>query len=303
MKKKKEVEFKKSKTEDRENMAVKAVQQIMLGSVTKNEKQTRETLRAIKEAGYNGIELNGFMIRPTSFMVRMMTKMAGMPVGKGGDYDWKGMLDEAGLSVVSIHEDLGTIQREPENVVAEAKKFGTDKVVITGMYRFDYSDKAAVLKLAKDLNEAGARLKEGGIRLLYHNHNCEFRKVEAGKTAFDLLIEETNPEYVNFELDSYWATEAGVSAIALMKQLGDRLKLYHINDRGTRIEGPSMTPIIKSDSMELGYGNMNLEELVKQALSVNVDAIILESHKNWVEKSPIKSLQLSAEFMNSYLKS
>ena len=283
-------------------MAVKAVQQIMLGSVTKNEKQTRETLKAIKEAGYDGIELNGFMIRSTSFMVRMMTKMAGMPVGKGGDYDWKGILDEAGLSVVSVHEDLGTIQREPENVIAEAKKFGTDKVVITGMYRFDYSDKAAVLKLAKDLNEAGAKLKEGGIQLLYHNHNCEFRKVETGKTAYDLLIEETNPEYVNFELDSYWATEAGVSAIALMKQLGERMRLYHINDRGTRIVGPSMTPILKSDSMELGYGNMNLEELIEQALSVNVDAIILESHKNWAEKSPIKSLQLSVKFLNEKVK-
>ena len=283
-------------------MAVKAVQQIMLGSVTKNEKQTKETLKAIKEAGYDGIELNGFMIRSTSFMVRMMTKMAGMPVGKGGDYDWKGILDEAGLSVVSVHEDLGTIQREPENVIAEAKKFGTDKVVITGMYRFDYSDKAAVLKLAKDLNEAGAKLKEGGIQLLYHNHNCEFRKVETGKTAYDLLIEETNPEYVNFELDSYWATEAGVSAIALMKQLGERMRLYHINDRGTRIVGPSMTPILKSDSMELGYGNMNLEELIEQALSVNVDAIILESHKNWAEKSPIKSLQLSVKFLNEKVK-
>lgn len=279
-------------------MAVKAVQQIMLGTVTKKEKQTMETLRAIREAGYSGIELNGFMIRPTSFLVRMMTKMAGMPVGKGGDFDWKKLLDEAGLSVVSVHEDLGTIQREPEFVIAEAKKYRTDKVVITGMYRFDYSDKAAVLKLAKDLNEAGAKLKEGGIHLLYHNHNCEFRKTEAGKTAFDLLLEETSPEYVGFELDSYWATEAGVSAIALMKQLGSRMKLYHINDRGTRIEGPSMTPILKSDSMELGCGNMNLKELVEQALSVNVDAIILESHKNWVEKSPVKSLQVSAEFLN-----
>lgn len=279
-------------------MAVKAVQQIMLGTVTKKEKQTMETLRAIREAGYSGIELNGFMIRPTSFLVRMMTKMAGMPVGKGGDFDWKKLLDEAGLSVVSVHEDLGTIQREPEFVIAEAKKYRTDKVVITGMYRFDYSDKTAVLKLAKDLNEAGAKLKEGGIHLLYHNHNCEFRKIEAGKTAFDLLLEETSPEYVGFELDSYWATEAGVSAIALMKQLGSRMRLYHINDRGTRIEGPSMTPILKSDSMELGCGNMNLKELVEQALSVNVDAIILESHKNWVEKSPVKSLQVSAEFLN-----
>ena len=49
--------------------------------------------------------------------------------------------------------------------------------------------------------------------------------------------------------------------------------------------------------MELGYGNMNLEALTGQALAVGVEAIILESHKNWVDKSPIKSLQLSAEFL------
>ena len=279
-------------------MAVKAVQQIMLGTVTKNEKQALETLETIKAAGYDGIELNGFMIRPTSFMVRMMTKMAGMPVGKGGNLDWKSLTRQAGLSVVSVHEDLGTIQRETENVIAEAKHFGTDKIVITGMYRFDYSDKSAVQKLAQDLNTAGEQLKKEGIQLLYHNHNCEFRKVAADKTAYDLLIEETSPEYVGFELDSYWATEAGVSAVTLMKELGKRMKLYHINDRGTRIVGASMTPILKSDSMELGYGNMNLKELVAQALSVNVDAVILESHKNWVDKSPIKSLQLSADFMN-----
>ena len=122
--------------------------------------------------------------------------------------------------------------------------------------------------------------------------------MEDSKTAYDLIIEETNPDYVGFELDSYWPTEAGVSAIQLMKQLGNRMKLYHINDRGTRLKGPSMTPILKSDSMELGYGNMNLKELVAQALRVDVDAIILESHKNWVDKSPIKSLQISAEFLN-----
>lgn len=279
-------------------MALKAVQQIMLGMVTKNETQTIETLKAIKAAGYDGIELNGFMIRPTSFMVRMMTKMAGMPVGKGGSYDWKSMIAQAGLSVVSIHEDLGTIKREPEYVIEEARKLGTDKVVITGMYRFDYSDKKAVAELAKDLNSAGNILKKSEIQLLYHNHNCEFRKVEQGKTAFDLLIEETDPNVIGFELDSYWAAEAGVSALALMKRLGNRMRLYHINDRGSRIEGASMTPILKSDSMELGYGNMNLKELVAQALSVNVDAIILESHKNWIDKSPLKSLQLSAEFLN-----
>ena len=112
---------------------------------------------------------------------------------------------------------------------------------------------------------------------------------------------ETDPAYVNFEFDSYWPTEAGVDALQLMRQLGDRLRLYHINDRGSRVTGASMTPILKSDSMELGYGNMNLEALVEQAKAAGVDAVILESHKNWVDKSPVKSIQLSAEFMKKYV--
>ena len=278
-------------------MAKKAVQQIMLGTVTKNEAQVRETLRAIKAAGYDGIELNGFMIRPTSFLVRAMTKAAGMPVGKGGNYDWNGLVRDAGLEVVSVHEDLGSIQRDPDAVIAQARKFGTDKVVITGMYRFDYSDPAAVKALVKDLNQSGEILKKAGIRLLYHNHNCEFRRLDKKTTAYDYIIENTDDTCVGFEFDSYWPTEAGVSALALMKKLGTRMKLYHINDRGSRVSGPSMTPILKSDSMELGYGNMDLVSLVRQALSADVDAIILESHKNWADKSPVRSLQLSAEFL------
>lgn len=287
--------------ERKTTMAVKAVQQIMLGSAIKSEADAKEVLHKVKQAGYNGIELNGFMIRPTPFLVRMLTKFAGMPVGKGGNYDWISLVKEAGLYVVAVHEDLGTVKKEPEAVIAEAKAFGTKYVVITGMYRFDYSDESAVRQLARDLNEAGKRLLEDGIHLLYHNHNCELRKVSKDRTAYDLLIEETNPEYVNFELDSYWLAEAGVDPLLYMKLLGNRMKLYHINDRGSRIEGASMTPILNSDCMELGYGNMNLAGLVEQALSVGADAVILETHKNWVEKSPVKSLELSVEFLNQHM--
>ena len=60
--------------------------------------------------------------------------------------------------------------------------------------------------------------------------------------------------------------------------------------------------ILKSDSMELGYGNMNLTKMVDIAQKNGVDAVILESHKNWVDKSPVKSFQLSAKFMNEHVK-
>ena len=281
-------------------MAEKAVQQFMLGSVLKNETQAKETLAAIKAAGYDSIELCGFMLHPMGFLVRMLTKAAGMPVGSGGNLDWEKLVKESGLKVVSVHQDLGSVERDAKAVADEAKKFGTDKVVITGMYRFDYGDEAAVMELAKRLNAAGMALYGHGIQLLYHNHNCELRKVNARKCAYDILLEETNPDYVSFEFDSYWFTEGGADAKLWMRRLGNRMKLWHINDRGTRITGPAMTPILKTDSMELGTGSMDLDGMTEIAKENGIEAVILESHRNWIEGSPVKSLQVSADYLNKH---
>ncbi len=60
-------------------MPTKAVQQFMLGTVLSNEHEARETLAAMKAAGYDGIELCGFMIHPIGFVVKLLTKAAGMP--------------------------------------------------------------------------------------------------------------------------------------------------------------------------------------------------------------------------------
>lgn len=281
-------------------MAVKAVQQFMLGTVLGSEAQARETLAAMKAAGYDGIELCSFMIHPIGWTIKLLTKAAGMPVGKGGNLDWHALLKDAGLDVVSLHTDLGTLERDAAEAAAEAKGFGTDTLVITGMYRFDYGDEAAVRTLAGRLNKAGEALAGQGVRLLYHNHNCELRRVNAAQTAYDILLGETDPSYVNFEFDSYWFTEGGANAAAWMQRLGSRMKLWHINDRGARISGSAITPILKTDSMELGTGNMDLNALAALAKTSGIDAVILESHRNWIDKSPVKSLELSAKFLNEH---
>lgn len=276
----------------------KAVQQIMLGTVTKNEQQTADTLRRIRAAGYDAIELNGFMIHPTSFMVRMMTKAAGMPVGKGGSLDWHRLVREAGLEVSSLHSDLGSLKRDPAAVAEEAGSFGTSYVVITGMYHFAYGDETAIHDLAQRLNRAGEALAGQGVQLLYHNHNCELQQVRPGVRAYDILLEETDPRFVNFEFDSYWFAEGGADPLAYMKKLGDRMKLWHATDRGARLTGPAMTPILKTDSVELGTGNMDLCALLAQAKENSVETVVLESHRNWIDKDPVKSLELSAQWLN-----
>ena len=83
----------------------------MLGTVMNTEIQARQTLAAMKAAGYDGIELCGFMIHPMGMAVRLLTRAAGMPVGRGGNLDWHGLVKESGLKVVSVHMDLGGTKR------------------------------------------------------------------------------------------------------------------------------------------------------------------------------------------------
>lgn len=278
-------------------------QQLMIGSLCKNEAATKEVLRSVKAMGYDEIELNGFMTHPTSFFVRMLTKLAGMPTGKAGKYDWKKLVREAGLGVTSIHFDLGTLERDLTACIQEAKDYPTSRIVVTGMYRFDYSDLKALEELSTRLNKVGEQLAQSGIELLYHNHNVEFKRVgEKNRFAYEILMERLNPDWVNFEFDSYWAAEAGVNVYSLMRRLGKRLKLHHINDRGSKEKGPYMTPIIKNDSMELGTGTMDLEALLQIDREAGVDAVILETHRNFIDGSPLRSLEKSGQYLQKHAK-
>ena len=283
-----------------DNTVKKGVQQIMLGTVSDNYDTTLDALKHVKAAGYDYIEINDFMIEKSPFIVKLLTKFGGMDIGNSCNQDWHTLIYESGLKVSSMHSNLGAIEADPEKVANLAKSYGTDVVVITGMYRFDYSDLNEVKNLAERLNTAGKALKEHGVKLLYHNHNCELQKVSTDKTAYDVIIENTDGEYVNFELDTYWMTDGGADVYPIIEKLGSRLKYWHINDRGNTQKGPYMTPILKEKATELGKGNMNLKGLSEVIKEKGVMAVILETHMNWIDNDPVKSIEVSSEFMNKY---
>jgi len=277
------------------------VQQIMIGSRCNSYESALSTLQSIKSAGYDGIELNDFMIKPTPFIVRLLTKFAGMPTGNGGKLDWKKLISESGLKVISLHSNLNSIEENPEAVAKETLSFGTNTVVITGMYRFDYGNASEVKKLSERLNNAGKALLPYGVKLLYHNHNVELQKISEDKTAYDVIIENTDPQYVNFELDTYWIADGGADVTALVDKLSYRIVMWHINDRGCRKKGPFITPILKEDAAELGTGNMALGTILENVRAKSkVEAIVLETHKNWIDNDPVKSLIVSSEWFKKH---
>jgi len=119
--------------------------------------------------------------------------------------------------------------------------------------------------------------------------------------AYDRIIDETDPLYVNFEFDSYWAIESGADPLYWMDRLGTRLKLYHINDRGNRPQGKAGS-ILKSNCLELGTGNMNLKAYIEKAESLGCEAVILEQHQNWIHKNALESVEISSTFLKENVK-
>ncbi|MGN1021915.1 MAG: sugar phosphate isomerase/epimerase family protein [Lachnospiraceae bacterium] len=275
------------------------VQQIQLRTEAAKEATARRALKRIQEAGFDGIEVNRYMLHKLPWTIRLFTRLAGMEMGAGGDLPWGEMIAASGLSVLALHTDLGSLEKDPQGIFEEARSLGTERIVLTGMYRYDYGSREAVTGLIDRLNRTGKRCRENGFQFFYHNHNCEFQRDETGELAYDRLIAETDPKAVSFEFDCFWAAETGCDVVARMRQLGGRLKLLHINDRGIRAKGPAGS-ILKSDGMELGTGNLPLEEILSQA-ETTCEAVILETHRNWIDNDPMKSLEMSGAWLREHL--
>ncbi len=289
----------------------RGIQQVQLRSNVKTEEEAMSALRAVKEAGFAGVELNRFMTHKLPATIRLFTRLSGMAMGAGGNLPWKEMLAESGLSVIALHSDLGTLEKNLEDVLKEAASYGTRRIVLTGMYHFDYSDDVALTDLIARLNRVGQAAADRGYDFLYHNHNCEFVRIRensckaeekdhAGMVAYDRIIAETDPALVSFEFDAYWPAEAGADPLAWMEKLGRRQRLLHLCDRGTRPAGATAS-IRRSGEMELGQGNMPLGKILAQAKENACQAVILEQHDGWMNKNAISSLQVSGAWLETHL--
>ena len=150
-------------------------------------------------------------------------------------------LRDAGLRCPSGHDGPGfpaTGNWEPgyraslEYSVAIGQKY-------TGLAWFSgdaapYNSEATWHALAQHLNRAGAIAREYGLQFFYHNHDFEFVNRFNGKPAYDILLAETDPDLVKFELDLYWIVYGGESPVHYLSEDPARFPLYHVKDRTWR---------------------------------------------------------------------
>jgi sugar phosphate isomerase/epimerase len=160
-------------------------------------------------------------------------------VETAGHYGWtpaqfRRELDSAGLRAVSGHD--GPDYHFPagwqdgyEETLAYAKALGQK---FTGLAWQDLPTTVDSYKqLADGLNQAGALARSYGLQFFYHNHNFEFvNKQPDGTPLYDVLLGETDRRFVKFELDLFWITEGGASAVEYLSADPTRFIGYHVKD-------------------------------------------------------------------------
>jgi sugar phosphate isomerase/epimerase len=141
-------------------------------------------------------------------------------------------LDEFGLKVAGAHIGLDQFASRLPDVCADLRTLGTEYAIVPWLPPDRRGDVDQTRWLAQTFNEWGARCKEEGIRLGYHNHDFEFQTLpgEEPTTMWEIFSNETDPSVVCLELDIYWARYAGVDPLPLIQQHPERYPLLHIKD-------------------------------------------------------------------------
>ena len=154
--------------------------------------------------------------------------------------DFKACVEKAGLKALSTHTTRGLSKEELQAGAAngETMKWWDECIAAhkaTGM-EYVVTPSQPTPETIKDLqtwcnyhNAIGKKCAEAGLKYGYHNHSHEFKKVE-DKVMLDYMLENTNPQYVFFEMDVYWTVMGKASPVAYFKKYPGRFKLLHIKD-------------------------------------------------------------------------
>ena len=190
--------------------------------------------------------------------------------------DFKAELDKRGLVAISGHFGFDQWEHDPEGMVAQAEKLGLTYVGCAWIPHTEPFDEAACRHAAAVFNHAGEIAAQHHMTFFYHTHGYEFRPFENG-TLFDLLLRETNPQQVKFEMDIFWVADANQDPAKLLLAYPDRFALVHVKDmrKGTAI-GFLPTHAGPSDNVVAGQGELDMPGIIKAAQSIGVKYYFIE---------------------------
>ena len=204
------------------------------------------------------------------------------------------LLDERGMVCSSFGVSYDDLINKTDEVAKNAVVLGAKFVRVAWLPDRQPFTLELAEKTAAEFNRIGKQLHEQGLTFCYHNHGYEFVPHGDG-TLFDVLMAETNPQDVSFELDILWAHLPGANPAQLLEKYGSRFKLMHLKDLRRGVKGDFSGKTAVENDVAMGTGQLDLPAILKAAKRAGVQHYYIE------DESPNTATQVPQTM--AYLKS
>jgi sugar phosphate isomerase/epimerase len=227
------------------------------------EKDMAGTLKKVARIGYKTVELAGY--------------------GNLSIQDLKKALADAGLKATAAHVKIELLSTELDKVLDEHEFLGNRNIVMPWLNADRRTCAADWKSVARILDKAGRACVKRGFTLSHHNHDFEFKWYD-GKTAWDILLENTDPAHLKVELDVFWARFAGFCPACFIRELGPRLLMVHLKD---------LRPFEPYHRFEnVGRGILDFPTIIAAAKKEHVKAFFVEQDDCYDGQAPFDALKI-----------
>ncbi len=137
---------------------------------------------------------------------------------------------ELNLKITACHVGIPALENELDAVIAQNKEMENSFIIVPWIGPELRGSAQNWIDLGKRLEVIGAKLKDEGFTLCYHNHDFEFTEQFDGKYGFDLLYDHADAGYLQVELDTYWVQKGGANPVEYIKKYAGRVPLVHLKD-------------------------------------------------------------------------
>jgi len=228
---------------------------------TKTPADVAKSCKKLREIGYRAVQVSA--------------------VGPIEKKELRKILDGEGLVCAATHIGFNEMRDETERVVEEHEILGCKYPAIGGMPG-EYKNAEGFPRFAREMSEVAAKLAEHGLTFGYHNHSFELTKF-GDRTGLQILMEESDPKTVTFEIDTYWIQHGGGSPATWVRKAAGRIPLLHLKDMANAGGQQIMA--------EVGEGNLDWPAILEAARDGGTVWYLVE--QDTCQRDPFESLAIS----------
>lgn len=245
------------------------------------------TLKQVKEMGYSGVEFAGLYGNTPA--------------------EVKKMCEELGLVALSAHVPYADLAADMDGTIAAYKELGVKYVVVPYLTEELRPGKEGFLTIFEVIKKLGAKLKEAGMVLQYHNHDFEFVKVD-GEYGLDMLYREVGPELLQTQLDTCWVNVGGENPSDYVRKYAGRIPTVHLKDFVGR-KSENMYALIGLDEDQkkntegkfefrpVGKGVQDIPSIVEAAMEGGAEWFIVEQDQPCCGWTPLECAAMSIQYL------